>query len=51
LHAACVSHRLGEWTGGDGGAALIARSESFMRLQTIVRPQQWVAMVTPNLHP
>lgn len=51
LHAACVSHRLGAWTGGDVGAALIARSESFMRLQTIVRPQQWVAMVTPSLHP
>jgi hypothetical protein len=51
LHAACLSYRLGEWTGGDKGAAMIARSEAFMRLQTIVRPQQWVAMVTPNLHP
>ena len=51
LHAACLSYRLGEWTGGVAGAAMIARSEAFMRLQTIVRPQQWVAMVTPNLHP
>ena len=51
LHAACVSHRLGEWTGGEAGAAMIARSEAFMRLQTIVHPQQWVAMVTPNLQP
>ena len=51
LHAACVSHRLGEWTGGDAGAAMIARSAAFMRLQTIVHPHQWVAMVTPNLQP
>jgi serine/threonine protein kinase/tetratricopeptide (TPR) repeat protein len=51
LHAACVSHRLGEWSGGEAGAALIARSEAFMRLQTIVRPQRWVAMVTPSLAP
>jgi len=51
LHAACVSHRLGAWSGGAAGAELIARCEVFMRLQTIARPQQWVAMVTPGLAP
>ncbi|MBL8972866.1 MAG: hypothetical protein JNK56_19925, partial [Myxococcales bacterium] len=49
LHAACVSHRLGEWSGGEAGAELIARCEAFMQLQTIARPQRWVAMLTPAL--
>ncbi len=51
LHAACVSHRLGEWSGGGAGAELITRCEVFMRLQTIARPQSWVAMMTPGLSP
>jgi ATP/maltotriose-dependent transcriptional regulator MalT len=51
LHAACVSHRLGEWSGGTAGAELIARCDVFMRLQTIARPISWVAMMTPGLAP
>ena len=51
LHAACVSHRLGEWSGGEAGAELIARCEAFMQLQTIARPQRYVAMLTPALAP
>ncbi len=51
LHAACVTHRLGAWSGGEAGAEMIARTEAFMRLQTIARPQRWVAMFTPCLAP
>ena len=51
LHAACVTHRLGAWSGGEAGAEMVARSEAFMRLQTVARPLRWVAMVTPCMAP
>ena len=47
VHAAIARRRLGERTGGDQGAALVAAADARMRELGIVRPDRWAAMWTP----
>ena len=47
LHAAVTRWRLGEFLGGDQGAALVASSQAWMRGQSVRNPERFAAMLAP----
>ncbi|WP_165221520.1 serine/threonine-protein kinase [Aquisphaera insulae] len=48
LSAAVMRYRIGEIVGSSEGKALIARSESVLREQSIAAPERWARMIAPG---
>jgi len=49
LYAACARRRLGELTGGDEGAALIARAGEWFAREGVRNPERMTALLAPGL--
>jgi hypothetical protein len=51
LHAAAARFRLGQWTGGDEGTALIEGARARLASHRVRRPERILAVLAPGLEP
>ena len=49
IHATVARRCKGQWIAGPQGEAIVAQADAYMRMQDIVAPARWAAMMAPGL--